>query len=176
MIDNHRVTFQGASLISLITSDRRPRVASTTVQDFFEPQPADLQAPSIYFLRQIIHDWANEWCIKILTQLRANAGPHTKLIISDIVTNYACRIPSEEKAFAGIPGAVPAPAPEPLLANFGRGAARGYIMDYLMMALHNAQERVVGEFIRLGEESGWKLTSACTVENGTHAHLIFEPI
>ena len=131
--------------------------ASPTAHDFFESQPADLPAPSVYFLRQILHDWANEWSIKILKQLRAHAGPHTRLIVSDNVINYACRIPSENPALASIPGAVPTPAPEPLLANFGRGAARAYLLDYMMMVMHNAQERTVGEFLKLGQESGWRL-------------------
>jgi hypothetical protein len=149
---------------------------SITVQDFFEQQPADLPPPSVYFLRQVIHDWADEWCIKILKQLRANASPQTTLIVSDIVIKYACRIPPEDGAFAGIPGAVPVPAPEPLLTNYGRGGGWGYTMDYLMMVLHNSQERTVGQFIKLGQESGWQLTSVHTPGSSKHGYLIFEPM
>jgi len=127
-------------------------------------------------LRQIIHDWADEWCITILKQLRANASPHTKLIVSDIVIKYACRIPPGDGAFTGIPGALPAPTPEPLLANFGRGMGLAYTLDYLMMVFHNSQERTVREFIKLGQESGWQLTRVNKPGNGSHHYLIFEPM
>jgi len=127
-------------------------------------------------LRHIIHDWADEWCIKILKHLRANASPQTKLIISDIVIKYACRIPPGDGEYTGIPGALPAPAPKPLLANFGRGMGRGYTLDYIMMVSLNSQERTIGEFIKLGQESGWQLTRVNTPGDGLHDHLTFEPM
>jgi hypothetical protein len=49
-------------------------------------------------------------------------------------------------------------------------------MDYIMMVLHNSQERTVGAFIKLGQESGWQLTSVHTPGNNRQAYLVFEPM
>lgn len=41
--------------------------------DFFEPEPADLLSSShgklVFFLRMILHDWPDKYCIKILKNL-----------------------------------------------------------------------------------------------------------
>ena len=40
--------------------------------DFFEPEPSDLSSRSgnlVFFLRMILHDWPDKYCIKILKNL-----------------------------------------------------------------------------------------------------------
>ena len=63
----------------------------------------------------------------------------------------------KETEFTSIPGAILPPVPQPLLPNLGRGGVGAYQMDYQILVLFNSQERTVGEFQRLGEETGWKL-------------------
>ena len=41
-------------------------------------------------------------------------------------------------------------APAPLLANFGTGAQRKYMMDINMLSCYNGAERTLDDFIRIG--------------------------
>ena len=71
-------------------------------------------------MRCIIHDWADEYAIKILRQLRNAAGPDTKLMVIDSIISHACPTPESTKHIAGV---AQDPLPKPLLPN--RGAANG---------------------------------------------------
>lgn len=124
-------------------------------------------------MRHILHDWPHEFCVTIMKHLRAAAGPDTKLLVSDYVLSYACTVKEGETEFANIPGAIVPPAPEPLLPNLGRGGISAYQMDYQMLVLFNSQERTIGEFQRLGEETGWKLVS---VKRSLHGFILFSPM
>ena len=140
------------------------------MQDFFEPQPEETKGSALFFMRMILHDWPHEFCVTIMKHLRAAAGSDTKLLVSDHVLSYACPIKEGETDFANIPGAIPPSLPQPLLPTLGRG---GYQMDYQMLVLFNSQERTVGEFQRLGEETGWNLVS---VKRGLYSFVLFSPM
>ena len=45
-------------------------------------------------------------------------------------------------------------APEPLLPNYGMGRVRQYRLDLVMMLVWNSKERILEEFIKIGEEAG----------------------
>ncbi|KAI0697896.1 S-adenosyl-L-methionine-dependent methyltransferase [Cytidiella melzeri] len=124
------------------------------VHNFFDPQP--VREPAVFFMRMILHDWSDEYCLKILRQLRAAAGPHTKLIVSDNVLGYACE---ETDSVKDIPGGAWNPAPAPLLPNYGSAAAFPYLADIHMLALMNGSERTVASFQSLYEQSGWRLVN-----------------
>lgn len=94
--------------------------------DFFKPQPQ--KNASIFLMKQIMHDWSDEYCIKFLRNLREAATPQTKLLLVDSVMPFACHDPSGDSD-KGIPGAVPREAPAPLLANYGAINAMGYNAD-----------------------------------------------
>lgn len=96
------------------------------MHDFFEPQPQ--KSAAVYLLKQILHDWSDEYCVKILTQLRVAAAPKTKLVLMDSIMPFACHDPGTDIK-SGIPGAVPREAPAPLLANFGAVNEMGYNAD-----------------------------------------------
>ncbi|KAF7303731.1 4-O-methyltransferase 1 [Mycena indigotica] len=114
------------------------------VHNFFEPQPVENAA--VYFMRVIIHDWPDSNAKSILANTRKAAGPHSKLVLFDLVMPYAC------------PTADAPPVPAPLLANLGV-AGGGFVtaLDLEMMTVFNGKERTVDQFRTLGEATGWKL-------------------
>lgn len=47
--------------------------------DFFSKNP--VQAADVYWLRYIIHDWSDEYCVKILSAIKASMGPKSRILI-----------------------------------------------------------------------------------------------
>lgn len=78
-------------------------------------------------MRMILHDWSDEYCVKILKHIRAAAAPDSYLLIIDNVTSYAC----SEKAsnLVNIPGVQGKLPPAPLLPNNGHANVMGYLAD-----------------------------------------------
>ena len=74
----------------------------------------------------VLHDWVDEYCIKILRRLRDAAGPSTQLVIVDSIMSYAC---GDADLVEDIPGAKSSPPPAPLLANYGAAGAVAYYSD-----------------------------------------------
>jgi hypothetical protein len=81
----------------------------------------------------VLHDWADEFCVKILKQLRAAAGPKTQLVVVvEQMISHVC----DEPVAHEIPGAeLPVP-PEPLLRNMGRAASGTYFTDIMVRELN----------------------------------------
>ncbi|KAK1759952.1 S-adenosyl-L-methionine-dependent methyltransferase [Echria macrotheca] len=50
--------------------------------DFFTPQP--VKGADAYFFRQILHDWSDDFCLRILRQLVAALKPGARLVINDV--------------------------------------------------------------------------------------------
>lgn len=73
----------------------------------------------------ILHDWSDEYCVKILRRLRGAADESTKLLIIDNIVSYAC----SETLTKEIPGAERSPPPAPLLPNFGHAGVIAYYTD-----------------------------------------------
>jgi len=110
----------------------------------------------VFFMKQILHDWSDEYCVKILKNLWEAASSRTKLVLSETLIQFSCHDPSSSKG-RGIPGSVPREAPAPLLANYG-ALNIGYYMDISMFMLFNAQERTVRHFDELLRSAGWQIT------------------
>ncbi|CEH12248.1 Hydroxyindole-O-methyltransferase and related SAM-dependent methyltransferases [Ceraceosorus bombacis] len=54
--------------------------------DFLKVQPDDTAAAAqIYFLRFVLHDWADSICIDILKALRSKAKPDSKVLLLEVV-------------------------------------------------------------------------------------------
>ncbi|KAI0765581.1 S-adenosyl-L-methionine-dependent methyltransferase [Trametes elegans] len=127
----------GAAHKELFNSGR----VSFLAQDFFAPQPAALQVagvgtvahPAAYLVTRVLHNWPDAECIRILSRLRAAAGPDTKLVLHEIILPLACAEPktsasaAETEVDAG--GRALAPAGSPLLPNLGKAASASYLLD-----------------------------------------------
>ncbi|KAI0780304.1 S-adenosyl-L-methionine-dependent methyltransferase [Fomes fomentarius] len=124
-------------------------------RDFFEawypglthPGHGTVDVPSVFLVRLILHDWPDNEARIILSQLRAAAGAHTKLLIGDMLLPYAC---------AEDPNVVPSDSP--LLSNLGKAHVFGYLTDIVMMGLFNGKERTVDGMKELVLSAGWKVT------------------
>ncbi|KAL7277459.1 hypothetical protein ACG7TL_008380 [Trametes sanguinea] len=139
-------------------------------QDFFEPQPSSLTVPNVgsvshpaaYVLARVLHNWPDAQCAQILKNLRAAAGPDTKLIINDTVLPYACHDSGDSDLSIKQTGPTTAsliPAGSPLLPNMGMATLGGYLLSITMMTLLDARERTLEEFQALTLSAGWKIVS-----------------
>ncbi len=68
-------------------------------------------------MQNILHDWSDEYCLKILSRLREAAGPETRLFVRDRVIPYTC-LPDNDKE-EQMPGVLRPNLPEPLTAVGG---------------------------------------------------------
>ena len=85
--------------------DNPDAVAQKRVQfcphDFFEPNP--IKNADVYWLRYVMHDWSDEFCVRILAAIKPSMGSRSRILICDQVMNTT--LGSEELA------AAPAPLP-----------------------------------------------------------------
>lgn len=95
-----------------------------TPGDFFESVPA----ADFYLIKNVLHDWNDDQCVRILTNCRQSLKPGGKLLVVDAV------IP---------PGNDP---------HFGKD------LDMIMLLLLPGQERTLPEFERIFERAGLRIT------------------
>ncbi|KDR83075.1 hypothetical protein GALMADRAFT_263497 [Galerina marginata CBS 339.88] len=124
------------------------------VQDFFEPQPQ--RKVSVFFMKQILHDWSDQYGIKILKNLWAAASKETRLVLMESLMPFACHDSSTDEG--GRFGAVSHMAPAPLLANYGAVKEMAYGADIVMFLLFNSQERTIRHIDDLLRRTGWQMT------------------
>lgn len=104
--------------------------------DFFTPQP--IKGAKAYFLKNILHDWKDEDCRKILISIKAAMVPgYSKVLINETV------IPNR---------------------NAGWFDAS---QDIMMMLGHGAQERSEGEWKDLVGSVGFKVSKIWDVKGAT---------
>ncbi|ESK87498.1 hypothetical protein Moror_10910 [Moniliophthora roreri MCA 2997] len=120
--------------------------------DFFQDQP--VRGADVYYLRMILHDWADSYCLQILKKLKAAAGSTSKLLIVDSIMSYACEDMTVAKEIPGGIGIVP---PKPLLPNWGHASAFNYMADTQMMSIMNGTERTLAQLDDLLHRAGWKV-------------------
>ena len=65
------------------TAKLLPEGVEPLVHDFWLPQP--IKGAKAYLLRRIMHDYSDENCTKILSQLRDAMEPDSKVLIADMV-------------------------------------------------------------------------------------------
>lgn len=108
--------------------------------DFFEPNP--VQGADVYWLRYILHDWSDDYCIRILKAIRASMRPNSRLLICDQVMNTTVGCDAIQSA------------PAPLPANYGYSTRYSHQRDITMMNVINGIERTPDDFRELIEKAG----------------------
>ncbi|KAG6818997.1 hypothetical protein H0H93_016517 [Arthromyces matolae] len=93
------------------------------------------------------HNWPDKECIQILKNIRAVLKPGARVLLHDVVLQYACR--SEPGSTSEL-----TEAPEPLLPNYGAGRIRQYTLDIVVWSLLNSRERTLDEFVNLADQAG----------------------
>jgi len=106
----------------------------------------------------VLHDWSDEYGLKILKQLRGSATPDTKIVCVEMILPYACH-DTEEDSCDGITGLAHVKAQKPLLANWGAVNSFIYQADVALLAVCNGRERTIRQFDRLFKSAGWKTTA-----------------
>ncbi|KAF7295635.1 Methyltransf-2 domain-containing protein [Mycena indigotica] len=147
-------------------------------QDFFNAQPSRSAPVSVFVLRHILHNWPNAKATQILRRLRDAASAETQLLIIDRVVRPASLVESAHPEIVeSIPGAKLAPAPAPLLPNWGVAGQMMYHYDLTMHNLLGATERTVDGFVALLRGAGWELVR---IHRDPHAaqssNLVARPI
>jgi demethylsterigmatocystin 6-O-methyltransferase len=109
------------------TLDRAPPAEGIEfmAHDFFTSQ--SLKGAKFYYLRHILHDWTDEDSIKILKEIVPAMGPHSRIVIDEIV-----------------------------LPDWNVPWQAAY-MDLAMMACLGGVERTKAEFEKLLDEAGLKV-------------------
>ncbi|PIL29528.1 hypothetical protein GSI_08336 [Ganoderma sinense ZZ0214-1] len=185
----HVVVEDRAQVVSTALSAWGPQYAhllesgrmSWRALDFFEARPAALtvptlgqvDAPAVFLLRTILHDWNDQDCKRgvlilsesslILSRLRAAAGPDTKLLIGERLLQHACAGEAEYEAASQSDGATTtATFPfvaknSPLLPNLGVANILGYLTDIAMMGVFGGKERTADEMAALTLSAGWRI-------------------
>lgn len=47
--------------------------------DFFDENP--VRDAEVYWLRYIMHDWSDDYCVRILSAIRPSMGPQSRILI-----------------------------------------------------------------------------------------------
>ncbi|RPD57857.1 S-adenosyl-L-methionine-dependent methyltransferase [Lentinus tigrinus ALCF2SS1-7] len=151
---------------------------SYRTRDFFQswdpltlPDGRTVDAPSVFMVRLILHDWADDDSRKILTRLRAAARPDTKLLVGDMLLPFACRDDASSSAEPSF-----APSGSPLLPNLGKGNVHGYLLDIVMMGMFNAREKTTAEMSALLLSAGWKVTDIRRTPGNVWAYTTAVPV
>lgn len=148
-----------------------PEVNVHAEHDFFEMQPRTDAA--VFLLRHIVHNWPDDYIVKVLRRLRDAAQPSTRLLVADQILPYACAVPDDR---TDIPGATLPAVPKPLLANLGRVSSIACTMDHNMRSAYNSKERTLEEHIHVLESSGWRMERVNRVRGDrNYSHIIAAP-
>ncbi|KAI9674799.1 MAG: hypothetical protein M1817_001703 [Caeruleum heppii] len=108
--------------------------------DFFQEQP--VKGADVYWFR---HDWADDYCVRILSSIVPAMGPNSRILIVDQIMNTTLGCPELE------------PAPSPLPANYGYAKRYSHQRDLCMMAIINGIERTPAQFKDLAHRAGLRI-------------------
>ena len=96
------------------------------VHDIFTLQP--VKDAAVFYVRAVLLDWPDEFCVQILRHLRDAATPETRLVLQDIITFHACPDPAAE----GFKQGLLSRPPEPILPNWGVANSYPYYLDMVV--------------------------------------------
>jgi DNA-binding MarR family transcriptional regulator len=138
VVDLEPVTSKKEALLAhkLGVSDRCSYVSGDM---FKEVPPAD-----VYIMKMIIHDWNDDECVKILTNVHRASPKHARLFIAEHL------IPGAEKP------------------HFSK------LFDVHMMCVSSGKERTSDEYSTLLQRSGWKYTQILHPRDATGLVQVIE--
>ncbi|KAK2743445.1 hypothetical protein FQN57_004910 [Myotisia sp. PD_48] len=108
------------------------------VHDFFQTNP--IHGADVYWLRYIIHDWSDAYCVKILSAIREAMTPDSRLLVCDQVMDTTVENPQIQTS--------------PLPPNYGVYKRYSHLRDINLMAIMNGVERTPEHFETLFREAG----------------------
>ncbi|KIV82206.1 hypothetical protein PV11_04333 [Exophiala sideris] len=94
-----------------------------TAHDFFKKNP--VKNADVYWLRHILHDWADAEAIDILSCIRNSMGTNSRILIAEILMKTT--VASDEVEAAR----------DPLLANYGQAMNFAHTMDLNVLMMTN---------------------------------------
>ena len=94
--------------------------------DMFSSSTSQVPSADAYIMKMILHDWSDEECVKILSNIHRSSPEYARLFIAEHL----------------IPG--------PNIPHFSK------LFDIHMMCVASGKERTVDEYSTLLEQSGWK--------------------
>ncbi|KZV65080.1 S-adenosyl-L-methionine-dependent methyltransferase [Peniophora sp. CONT] len=136
-------TSAGTSTASFVTDSKSP------AHDFFTPQPQ--KNARVFILGAVLHDWSDDYALKILKPLREAATPETELVVVDSLLQYL----ADDSNVADIPGSEREKPPAPLLPALD---TMSYAGDIMMLSMFNGTERTISQFRDLLAKAGWRVT------------------
>lgn len=90
--DLPKIVARGADpATSVIPAELRHRFTFME-HDFYAPQP--VKGAAVYFLRMIMHDYSDAYCLKILRQIVPSMGPDSRIVVMDQVSPPVGLLPS----------------------------------------------------------------------------------
>ncbi|KAG6810783.1 hypothetical protein H0H92_010350 [Tricholoma furcatifolium] len=120
--------------------------------NFFKPQP--ITNASVFLLKNVLHDWSDDNCIQILSELRAAATSETTLVIFDCVMTTS-GVDTVIDTISNKQGLNP---PAVLSTGFTTIGDMAWALDASLMVALNAQEHTLLQFNKLLRSTGWGIT------------------
>ncbi|KAE8146903.1 S-adenosyl-L-methionine-dependent methyltransferase [Aspergillus avenaceus] len=121
------------------------------IHDFFDVNP--IKGAAVYWLRGILHDWSDEYCVEILKAIKPSMGPKSKILLCDMVMNTTFGSPEISSA------------PFPLPANYGYHTRYCHGRDLAVMSIINGVERTPAELKDIVEKAGLQLKKVWEVRS-----------
>ncbi|KAI0930161.1 hypothetical protein AcV5_006945 [Taiwanofungus camphoratus] len=122
--------------------------------DMFTEQ--SVKGAEVYFMRYLLHDWADDECVAILSHIRQAMNSNSRILIADQVIH-----PTVGSSFLK-------PAPFPLPANYGWAHKYSNQHDLNMLTIHNGMERTPDHFSALAKRSGLRVVKVWECRGLTH--------
>lgn len=66
--------------------------------NFFDPQPESARGAAVYFMRNILHNWSDLYCKRILKPIAESMGPESRIVNCDIVLPEPNSVPKAQDA------------------------------------------------------------------------------
>ncbi|ASO20126.1 SAM-dependent methyltransferase [Actinoalloteichus hoggarensis] len=118
--------------------------ADAEAGDFFESVPA---GRDVYLLKNILHDWDDESCVRILRNCRTAVAPTGRILV------VTALVPDWDRARGDAN----------LMTAFG---------DMEMLVMTTGRERTIGEYERLFEQADLRLGETTTLSTELDSHLV----